>query len=51
MSELPCHVPGAAARCRIVVETAEVRAGSFENYNDVKEGDVVEAFKMVEIPR
>lgn len=27
MSELPCHVPGAAARCRIVVETAEVRAG------------------------
>ena len=37
-------------------DVKEVRTGyecglSFENYNDVKEGDVVEAFKMVEIPR
>ena len=37
-------------------DVKEVRAGYecgfvFENYNDVKEGDQVEAFKMVEIPR
>ena len=37
-------------------DVKEVRTGyecglSFENYNDVKEGDQVEAFKMVEIPR
>ena len=37
-------------------DVKEVRTGfecglSFERYNDVKEGDVVEAFKMVEIPR
>jgi translation initiation factor IF-2 len=37
-------------------DVKEVRTGyecglSFENYNDVKEGDIVEAFKMVEIPR
>ena len=27
MSELPCRVPGAAAQCRIPLETAEVCAG------------------------
>ena len=27
MSELPRHVPGAAAPCRVAVETAEARAG------------------------
>lgn len=37
-------------------DVKEVRAGYecgfvFENYNDVKEGDQVEAYKMVEIPR
>ncbi len=37
-------------------DVKEVRAGYecgfvFENFNDVKEGDHVEAFKMVEIPR
>ena len=37
-------------------DVKEVRAGYecgfvFEKYNDVKEGDTVEAFKMVEIPR
>ena len=37
-------------------DVKEVRSGfecglSFERFNDVKEGDVVEAFKMVEIPR
>ena len=37
-------------------DVKEVRTGyecglSFERFNDVKEGDVVEAFKMVEIPR
>ena len=37
-------------------DVKEVKAGYecgfvFENYNDVKEGDQVEAFKMVEIPR
>ncbi len=37
-------------------DVKEVRAGYecgfvFENYNDIKEGDVVEAYKMVEIPR
>ena len=36
--------------------TKEVRAGYecgfvFERYNDIKEGDQVEAYKMVEIPR
>ncbi len=37
-------------------DVKEVKAGYecgfvFENFNDVKEGDIVEAFKMVEIPR
>ena len=37
-------------------DVKEVRAGYecgfvFEKYNDVKEGDTVEAFKMVEVPR
>lgn len=37
-------------------DVKEVRAGYecgfvFANFNDVKEGDIVEAFKMVEIPR
>ncbi|MCQ2507382.1 MAG: translation initiation factor IF-2 [Dorea sp.] len=37
-------------------DVKEVRAGYecgfvFENYNDIKEGDQVESFKMVEIPR
>ena len=37
-------------------DVKEVRAGYecgfvFENFNDIKEGDQVEAFKMVEIPR
>jgi len=37
-------------------DVKEVRTGfecglSFERFNDLKEGDVVEAFKMVEIPR
>ncbi|MGF6364610.1 translation initiation factor IF-2 [Aequitasia blattaphilus] len=37
-------------------DVKEVRAGYecglvFENYNDIKEGDLVESFKMVEIPR
>ena len=37
-------------------DVKEVRAGYecgfvFNNFNDVKEGDQVEAFKMVEIPR
>ncbi|MDO4473220.1 MAG: translation initiation factor IF-2, partial [Eubacteriales bacterium] len=37
-------------------DVKEVRTGYecgfvFENYNDIKEGDQVEAFKMVEIPR
>ena len=37
-------------------DVKEVRAGyecgfAFANFNDVKEGDLVEAFKMVEIPR
>ena len=37
-------------------DVKEVRAGYecgfvFENYNDIKEGDQVEAYKMVEIPR
>lgn len=37
-------------------DVKEVRAGYecgfvFANYNDIKEGDLVEAFKMVEIPR
>ena len=37
-------------------DVKEVRVGYecafvFENYNDVKEGDVVEAFKMVEVAR
>ena len=37
-------------------DVKEVRTGYecgfvFENFNDVKEGDQVEAFKMVEIPR
>ncbi|MGN1267388.1 MAG: translation initiation factor IF-2, partial [Dorea sp.] len=37
-------------------DVKEVRTGfecglSFENFNDVKEGDQVEAYKMVEIPR
>ena len=37
-------------------DVKEVRAGYesafvFESYNDVKEGDVVEAFKMVEVAR
>jgi translation initiation factor IF-2 len=37
-------------------DVKEVRTGfecglSFERFNDIKEGDNVEAFKMVEIPR
>ena len=37
-------------------DVKEVRAGYecgfvFENYNDIKEGDLVEAYKMVEIER
>lgn len=37
-------------------DVKEVRAGYecgfvFQNFNDIKEGDLVEAFKMVEIPR
>ena len=37
-------------------DVKEVRAGYecgfvFERYNDIKEGDQVEAYKMVEIPR
>ena len=37
-------------------DVKEVRSGYecgfvFENYNDIKEGDQVEAYKMVEIPR
>ena len=37
-------------------DVKEVRAGYecgfvFQNFNDIKEGDMVEAFKMVEIPR
>ena len=37
-------------------DVKEVRTGYecgfvFENFNDIKEGDQVEAFKMVEIPR
>lgn len=37
-------------------DVKEVRAGYecgfvFENYNDIKEGDLVEAYKMVEVER
>ena len=37
-------------------DVKEVRAGYecgfvFNNFNDVKEGDQVEAYKMVEVPR
>ena len=37
-------------------DVKEVKAGYecgfvFANFNDIKEGDLVEAFKMVEIPR
>ena len=37
-------------------DVKEVKAGYecgfvFANFNDIKEGDLVEAFKMVEVPR
>ena len=47
---------GLASLKRFKDDVKEVRAGYecgfvFHNFNDVKEGDQVEAFKMVEIPR
>ncbi len=47
---------GLASLRRFKDDVKEVKAGYecgfvFENFNDVKELDIVEAFKMVEVPR
>ena len=50
------HEGALASLKRFKDDVKEVKAGYecgfvFEKYNDIKEGDQVEAFKMVEVPR